>query len=118
MIYVRTDAKQHGKENLIEGHLEHGKKVLIIEDLISTGKSSLAAVEAVRQAGGVVTNCITIFTYDFPIAHENFKRQRCTLHTLSNFESIIKIASSKGYLKQEDITNVLKWNKNPEQWGR
>ena len=118
MIYVRADAKEHGKGNVIEGKLEPGKTVLIVEDLISTGKSSLAAVDAVRNAGGIVNDCIAIFTYNFPGAIENFKEHSCSLHTLSNFEDLIAVALETGYLKKTEVENVLAWNKHAQIWGQ
>ncbi len=117
MIYVRGEAKQHGKGNLIEGRLEQGSGVLLIEDLISTGKSSLAVVAALREAGAHVAACVAIFTYNFKIAAVQFDAANCVLHTLSNFENLVQIASEEGYLEHEDVQHVLAWNKDPENWG-
>jgi orotate phosphoribosyltransferase len=117
MIYVRPKAKDHGLKNLIEGKLKKGQKVLMIEDLISTGGSSVSAIETTREAGGIVDNCMAIFTYEFAKAAENFNRAKCRLITLSNFSTLVKVASEMGYVAKSEIGNVLKWSKDPEKWG-
>ena len=118
MVYVRSDVKKHGKQNVVEGRLEKGKKVLLVEDLISTGKSSIAAVQALRNNGAVVNDCIAIFTYNFKIAKDNFKANKCNLHVLSDFENLIEVAAKEGYIKKADLGMVLSWNKNPEVLGK
>lgn len=118
MIYVRDKPKGHGKENQIEGRLEKGQKVLVVEDLISTGGSSVAAVEAVRNAGGDVIACVAIFTYGFKKSKSAFEQAKCKLFTLTNFDTLIDVAVKADYIDEEDRDNVLSWNKNPEQWGK
>ena len=116
MIYIRGKTKEHGKENLIEGKLEKGQKVLVIEDLISTGGSSLRAVNAVREQGGVVEDCVAIFTYEMEKAVNGFKDANCNLFTLSDFTALIEGAIKENYIKEEDKKKVLEWNKNPGEW--
>ncbi len=118
MIYIRKEAKDHGKENLIEGGLEPGQKVLVIEDLVSTGGTSLASVAAARKEGAVVEKCIAIFTYEMEIAKKGFEEANCQLLTLSNFSTLIKVAAKKGYIQKEEISLLKEWSKNPSDWGR
>lgn len=118
MIYIRSKSKEHGKENLIEGKLEKGKKVLVVEDLVSTGGSSLRAVNVVKQQGGIVKDCIAIFTYEMKKAVDGFKENNCNVFTLSDFTTLIDIATKQNYVKKVDKEKVLAWNKNPEEWGR
>ncbi|AJF60950.1 TPA: orotate phosphoribosyltransferase [Candidatus Woesearchaeota archaeon] len=118
MVYIRDSAKGHGKQNQIEGYLEKGKKVLVIEDHISTGGSSIAAVKAVREFGCEVTDCIAITTYEFREAKEKFDEEKCGLHTLTDFTTLIKTAAEKGYISSEDEKKVLEWNKSPQKWGK
>ena len=116
LIYVRKQAKGHGRENLIEGKLEKGQRVIIIEDLVSTGKSSLAAVEAVRSEGGIVENCISIFSYQMEASKAGFESLNCNLISLSNFHALVNFAAGKGLIKKEDQNLVLEWNKSPDTW--
>ncbi|MFH2104845.1 MAG: orotate phosphoribosyltransferase [Parcubacteria group bacterium] len=118
MIYVRGKAKEHGKENAIEGVIEKGKKVLVIEDLISTGGSTLFVVEEIRQAGGIVEDCLAIFTYEFDKAKKAFAEAKANLHTLTNFSTLIEVATENDYLKAADKDTVLEWSKDPENWGK
>lgn len=118
MIYIRKESKEHGKENLIEGKLERNERVVIVEDLVSTGGSSIAGVEAVRRHGGIVDHCLAIFTYEMGKAREGFKAANCDLIPLSNFTTLINIAKDMGYIKAEEMNKVLEWNKNPGEWGR
>ena len=117
-VYVRSGNKRHGLENMVEGHLEKGQKVVVIEDLISTGGSSIKAVEALREAGAEVMGLLAIFTYGFDVAAENFVRANCTWHTLSNYDTLLKIANTSGYISEEDITLLQKWRENPQSWGK
>ena len=117
MIYIRKANKDHGRENLIEGGIEKGQSVLVVEDLVSTGGSSLKAVEAVRSAGGVVGKCLAIFTYEMEKAKSGFEQAECELITLSNFSTLIKVAAEKGYIKEEEINMLQEWSKNPSEWG-
>ena len=116
-IYIRSAPKGHGLENLIEGVFEPGQKVVIIEDLISTGGSSLKAVEAVRNAGGNVLGMLAIFSYDFNTAVENFKAADVKLDTLSNYEVLIKVAVDKCYVAKEELETLAAWRKDPASWG-
>ena len=118
MIYIRAGAKEHGKTNQIEGKLKKGQKVLVIEDLISTGGSSVAAVEAVRNAGGIVTDCLAIFTYGMQKAKDKFKESDCNIITLSNFTTLIHIAAEQNYIKKQAANTVLEWSKDPANWGK
>ena len=115
-VYVRPEPKKHGLENLIEGELKKGQKVVVIEDLISTGRSSLKAVEALRNEGAEVLGMAAIFTYGFSLAAENFKKAGCTLYTLSDFESLLEIAVETGYIEGNNLEGLYKWMKHPEQW--
>lgn len=116
-IYIRSAPKGHGLENLIEGVLEPGQKVVIIEDLISTGGSSLKAVEAVRNAGGNVMGMLAIFSYGFNTAVENFNAADVKLDTLSNYEVLIKVAVDKGFVGNNKLDTLAAWRKDPASWG-
>ena len=118
MIYVRKEAKQHGMKNLIEGNLEKGAEVLVVEDLISTGSTSLGAVAAVREAGAAANKCLAIFTYEMKVATEGFKQLNCELITLSNFSTLVRIAAEKGYIKKEELDVLIDWSHDPVGWGR
>lgn len=115
-IYVRPEPKSHGRQNKIEGFLESGKNVVVIEDLISTGTSSLNAVDALKEAGINCKGMIAIFNYGFPIATENFKKKNIELHTLSNYEHLINQASDTSYIKEEQLKTLLEWRTNPAEW--
>jgi orotate phosphoribosyltransferase len=117
-VYVRSKPKDHGLENLIEGDLQVGQKVVIIEDLVSTGGSSLKAAEALSNFGGDVLGMVAIFTYDFPVANENFKKAGVELSTLSNYQTLIKLAFDEGEVTLEEMENLQNWRKNPAEWGR
>jgi orotate phosphoribosyltransferase len=118
MIYIRKKEKEHGKENLIEGKLEKGQKVVIVEDLISTGSSSINGVEAVRNAGGIVECCLAIFTYGMGKAAEGFRNAGCEIVALSNFSALIEVAGKKNYIRPEERAKALEWNKDPQNWGK
>ncbi len=115
-VYVRSAPKDHGLENLIEGDLKPNQKVLVIEDLISTGGSSLKAVEAIRKDGCEVIGMIAIFTYDFPVAKEAFKKANVELITLSNYQSILDVALDSGYISANEMETLQDWRKNPAEW--
>jgi orotate phosphoribosyltransferase len=116
-IYVRSSKKEHGLTNQIEGELREGQNVVVVEDLISTGKSSLNAVEAIREAGGKVKGMAAIFTYELPIADKNFKDADCALFALSSYEIMIKKAAEKDYISGEDKESLLEWKKDPQTWS-
>lgn len=115
-VYVRSTPKDHGLENLIEGNIKPGQKVVVVEDLISTGKSSLKAVEAVRAAGGDVIGMVALFTYGFPLAEENFRKAGVKLVTLSNYNAMIEAALATGYIKESDVDTLKEWRKDPANW--
>jgi orotate phosphoribosyltransferase len=116
-VYVRSAPKSHGLENLIEGKLENGQKVVVIEDLISTGGSSLKAVEAIRDAGCQVEGMVAIFTYGFPVAEKNFNEAGCKLVTLSNYGALLELAAQQGYIETSQIEVLKKWREAPDKWG-
>ena len=115
-VYVRSTPKDHGLENLIEGNLKPGQKVVVIEDLISTGGSSLKAVQAIRNAGCEVVGMAAIFTYGFPVAEEAFDKANVKLLTLSNYNSMLEAALATGYIKDEDVETLKEWRKDPATW--
>lgn len=115
-VYVRSTPKDHGLENLIEGNLRIGQKVIVVEDLISTGASSLKVVEAIRNAGCEVVGMVAIFTYGFPEATEAFKKANVNLYTLSNYNALLEAALRTKYIKESDIQTLQEWRKNPSEW--
>jgi orotate phosphoribosyltransferase len=116
-IYVRASAKSHGMTNKIEGVLSSGQSVLVVEDLVSTGKSSLAAVDALRQAGAKVKGMVSIFTYGLDIAEENFKKAKCKLVSLSDYEHLIKTGIAGNSISEKDQKSLLKWREDPKAWS-
>ena len=117
MVYVRSKAKAHGRQNLIEGHLEGNEKVLIIEDLISTGGSSLKAVEAVRETGCEVIGVLAIFSYGFEKAFKAFADAECPMETLSSYNELLVEAVRSEYITEAQQADLEKWSVNPEAWG-
>src|ERR1700749_2201108 len=111
-IYVRSKPKEHGTGSMIEGEIVPGQRVVVIEDLISTGKSSLQAVEALRAAGCDVAGLVAIFTYGFDAADENFKKAGCRFATLSNYNALIKYAEEHQYISKEDVKLLKQWREN------
>ena len=116
--YVRPKPKDHGMGNQVEGEINQGVKVVVVEDLISTGGSSLKAVEALRQYGVEVIGMVASFTYGFPVAEEAFAAAGVKLITLSNYEAVIEEAAKTGYIKEEDKQVLAEWRKNPTVWGK
>ena len=116
-VYVRSEKKGHGLENQIEGVVESGQSVVVIEDLISTGKSSLNAVQALRDAGCNVKGMVAIFTYGLSDAEEGFKAANCNLHTLTNYNFLISKALEQKYIKDSDMQSLIQWRENPRSWG-
>ena len=116
LIYVRSSAKSHGLENLIEGEYKAGQKVVVIEDLISTGGSSLQAVEALRNAECEVLGMVAIFTYGFQKAEDNFKNASCELTTLSNYNAMIDLAVKVGYVQADQVEKLKEWRLSPETY--
>ena len=115
-IYVRPQAKKHGRQNQIEGFVEKGQNVVVIEDLISTGNSSLVAVDALKAVGVNVKGMVAIFTYGFDISKENFKTNNVNLFTLSNYESLLEQAQDTNFINQNEADILSKWNTNPSDW--
>lgn len=115
-VYVRSSPKDHGLENLIEGNLLPGQKFVVIEDLISTGGSSLKAVEAIRKAGCEVIGMVAIFSYGFPQAEEAFTQAGVRLLTLSNYNAMLDAALSTGYIHEKDLETLRQWRKDPANW--
>lgn len=116
-VYVRSSPKDHGLENLIEGSLKPGQKVIVVEDLISTGGSSLKAVEAIRQAGCEVVGMVAMFTYGFPVAQKAFKDAKVELVTLSNYNAMLEVALETNYIREEDVELLKQWRNNPAEWS-
>lgn len=117
-IYVRSAPKDHGMANQVEGFFEPGAKVVVVEDLISTGGSSLKAVEALRTAGCEVLGMVAIFTYGFPTATDNFARAGVALDTLSNYNTLIELAAEQNYIDPDDMDTLRKWRQAPDTWNR
>lgn len=118
MCYVRSKAKDHGMGNLIEGTLPEGAKVVVVEDLISTGGSSLKAVEALRAAGFEILGMVASYTYGFPVAAEAFAAANVTLTTLTNYEAVVEAALQSGYIEEKHVPTLIEWRKNPSEWGK
>ena len=116
MIYVRSEAKEHGKENLVEGKIEEGKTYIVVEDLISTGSSSLNTINAVREKNGVVECCIAIFTYELEKSKTNFESANVKLLTLTDFTNFVKTALKEKYISKEQLNHIMDWKKHPEGW--
>ena len=117
-IYIRPTPKDHGLENMIEGDLKPKQKVVVIEDLISTGGSSLKAVDAIRNDGSEVLGMIAIFSYGFPVAEQKFKAAKVKLTTLCNYESLVSEALATNYISEEDVATLKEWRQNPAAWGK
>ena len=115
-IYVRPEPKKHGRKNQIEGHLERGQNVVVIEDLISTGTSSLNAVVALKEAGAVVKGMVAIFTYGFDLAIENFKDKNIELVTLSNYDNLLEQALESSYISEKELSTLREWRREPSTW--
>ncbi|GAB4200596.1 MAG: orotate phosphoribosyltransferase [Bacteroidia bacterium] len=116
-IYVRPEPKGHGLSNAIEGYVEKGQSVIVIEDLISTGGSSLKAIQHLKDFGCIIKGMISIFTYNMKSAAEAFKKNKLNVLSLSNFDDLIKIALEKEYISKEDYTQLKEWQKDPENWA-
>lgn len=116
-VYIRSSAKEHGLENRIEGAFTEGQKFVVVEDLVSTGGSSLSAVDALRKTGCNVLGMVAIFTYGFPRAVENFSKIGCNLDTLSNYDILIQLARETGYIAEDETETLRKWRTDPEAWS-
>lgn len=117
MVYVRSTAKEHGRQNLVEGYLEPNRRVVVIEDLISTGKSSLQAVDALRALDAQVLGMVGIFTYGFPVADSAFEAANCALTTLSDYDALLAHAQAVGTIKEEEMHLLSEWRKSPSTWA-
>ena len=116
-VYVRPEPKKHGRQNQVEGFLEKGQNVVIVEDLISTGNSSLLAVEALRAAGANVKGMVAVFTYGFDVAETNFKNANVDLFTLSNYPNLLNLAVAKRYITEGEEATLREWNLSPSTWN-
>lgn len=118
MVYVRAQAKDHGRQNRIEGRLVPGQRVAVIEDLVSTGGSSLAAAAALREAGAHVVGVFAIFTYELPAAKQNFAAATVPLVVLCRYSTLLDVARAEGYVSDDQLAVLRAWRENPERWGR
>lgn len=116
-VYVRPEAKKHGRQNQIEGFLQKGQNVVVVEDLISTGKSSLNAVKALKAAEVNVKGMVAIFSYNFDISTENFEDANVNLHTLSNYENLLEQALDTNYITSAELETLENWRKDPANWN-
>jgi orotate phosphoribosyltransferase len=118
MVYIRGTAKDHGKGNQIEGLIKKGQKAVVIEDLISTGESSITTAKAIREAGAKVSNVISIFTYSMQKSENNFKKNKLKLTSLTTFADVVGQAQKLGYINKEEMSIILDWAKDPPSWGK
>lgn len=117
-VYVRSEEKKHGLTNQIEGEIHSGQTVVVVEDLVSTGKSSLIAVHALREKGCIVKGMVAIFTYGLEVATKNFSDANVDLHTLTNYDTLVKVACDQEYIMEKDLESLKTWRQNPEQWSK
>ena len=117
-VYVRSKPKGHGMENMIEGKIEKGQKVVLVEDLVSTGGSSIKAAEALKEAGASILGMVAIFTYGFEIAENNFKEAGIALHCLSNYNHLLDQATAMELIEEEQIATLKAWRENPADWNQ
>lgn len=117
LVYVRSSEKKHGMTNKIEGVINEGQSVVVIEDLVSTGKSSLNAVDALREAGATVKGMLAIFTYGLAKADENFEKANCQLVTISDYDTLVNSASEGEYISSSDLLSLMDWRKDPQAWS-
>ncbi|MBU0940350.1 MAG: orotate phosphoribosyltransferase [Bacteroidetes bacterium] len=116
-VYVRPEPKKHGRQNQVEGFLQKGQNVVVVEDLISTGNSSLMAVEALRAAGANIKGMAAVFTYGFAVAEDNFKTAKLDLYTLSNYQNLLNLAVAKSYITEKEEQTLREWSVSPSTWG-
>lgn len=117
-IYVRPEPKSHGRKNQVEGLLEKNQKVVVVEDLISTGKSSLNAVKALKEEGAIVKGMVAIFSYGFDIAEENFKKDNVKLTTLSDYDNLLEQTFDSNYISKKELETLKQWRENPAEWNQ
>jgi len=116
-VYVRPEPKKHGRQNQVEGFLQKGQNVVVVEDLISTGNSSLLAVEALKEAGANIKGMVAIFTYGFDVASENFRKADVELNTLADYEHLLHLAVAKNYITEKEIKTLQEWRESPSTWN-
>lgn len=116
LLYVRPQAKAHGKKNQIEGRLEKGSRVLVIEDLVSTAQSCLAAITALRKSGALVRHCLAIFSYGLPVAQKAFEKAQCQLYTLTNLETLLTVAMRDSWITQDEKVLIQQFSQDPKGW--
>ena len=116
-VYVRPEPKKHGRQNQVEGFLQKGQNVVVVEDLISTGNSSLLAVEALKEAGANLKGMAAIFTYGFDLAEQNFKNANVELNTLADYEHLLQLAVAKNYITEKELATLQEWRKSPSTWN-
>ena len=116
MIYIRPEPKKYGKKHQIEGDFKKGDKILVIEDLISSGSSAISAIKAIRKNHGRVSDCISVFTYELDISKKNFEKNKCNLYSLLTFTKLVQIATKQGYIKKKENTELMKWNADPTHY--
>ena len=115
-VYVRPEPKKHGRQNQVEGFLQKGQNVVVVEDLISTGNSSLLAVEALKEAGANIKGMVAIFTYGFDVAKENFKNANIELNTLADYNNLLELAVAKNYISEIELKTLQEWRVRPSTW--
>jgi len=115
-VYVRPEPKKHGRQNQVEGFLQKGQNVVVVEDLISTGNSSLLAVEALKEAGANIKGMVAIFTYGFDVAKENFKNANIELNTLADYNNLLELAVAKNYISEIELKTLQEWRESPSTW--
>lgn len=118
MIYTRSQAKDHGKGRQVEGQLKKGQKVIVVEDLVSTGKSGLETLSVIKENGGKCSDVVAIFSYELPQSKENYKKAKASLHVLCVLKELVEAAVRENYIKEKDKDVVLKWAKDPASWGK
>jgi orotate phosphoribosyltransferase len=116
-VYVRPEPKKHGRQNQVEGFLQKGQNVVVVEDLISTGNSSLLAVEALKEAGANIKGMVAIFTYGFDVAKENFKNANIELNTLADYNNLLELAVAKNYISDKELITLREWRESPSTWS-
>ena len=118
MIYIRPETKGYGKKRQIEGDLKKGDRILVVDDLISTGMSALSVIAAVRRNGGKVNDCVSIFTYGLETAAKNFSRTNCRIHSLLTLSELVDVAMCRNYISQEERNELIKWQKDPKKYWK
>ncbi len=116
MIYIRPEPKEYGKKRQIEGDFKKGSRILLVEDLISTGGSAISAIRAIRKCHGSVSDCIFVFTYELKISKKNFNKIKCKMHPLLTFSDLVQIATKRGYFGEKERMELTKWNRDPSHY--